>query len=149
MSVQIKFMNRFLSSKNNYTITILWTIVIFMIVLLYFGVTKEHVTLLPLVILGLVISLILWTLLDTRYVIKQHFLLYRSGPFRGRIDIDKIKKIKYFSGLYVPVTMKPALDTEGFIITYNNLEDVYVSPVNRDVFLKELLKINPKIEVAN
>ncbi len=149
MSVQIKFMNRFLSSKNNYTITILWTIVIFMIVLLYFGVTKEHVTLLPLVILGLVISLILWTLLDTRYVIKQHFLLYRSGPFRGRIDIDKIKKIKYFSGLYVPVTMKPALDTEGFIITYNNLEDVYVSPVNRDVFLKELLKINPKIEIAN
>jgi hypothetical protein len=149
LSVQIKFMNRFLSSKNNYTITILWTIVIFMIVLLYFGVTKEHVTLLPLVILGLVISLILWTLLDTRYVIKQHFLLYRSGPFRGRIDIDKIKKIKYFSGLYVPVTMKPALDTEGFIITYNNLEDVYVSPVNRDVFLKELLKINPKIEIAN
>lgn len=149
MSVQIKFMNRFLSSKNNYTITILWTIVIFMIVLLYFGVTKEHVTLLPLVILGLVISLILWTLLDTRYVIKQHFLLYRSGPFRGRIDIEKIKKIKYFSGLYVPVTMKPALDTEGFIITYNNLEDVYVSPVNRDVFLKELLKINPKIEIAN
>ena len=149
MSVQIKFMNRFLSSKNNYTITILWTIVIFMIVLLYFGVTKEHVTLLPLVILGLVISLILWTLLDTRYVIKQHFLLYRSGPFRGRIDIDKIKKIKYFSGLYVPVTMKPALDTEGFIITYNNLEDVYVSPVNRDVFLQELLKINPKIEIAN
>lgn len=149
MSVQIKFMNRFLSSKNNYTITILWTIVIFMIVLLYFGVTKEHVTLLPLVILGLVISLILWTLLDTRYVIKQHFLLYRSGPFRGRIDIDKIKKIKYFSGLYVPVTMKPALDTEGFIITYNNLEDVYVSPVNRDVFLKELLKINPKIEIGN
>ena len=149
MSVQIKFMNRFLSSKNNYTITILWTIVIFMIVLLYFGVTKDHVTLLPLVILGLVISLILWTLLDTRYVIKQHFLLYRSGPFRGRIDIDKIKKIKYFSGLYVPVTMKPALDTEGFIITYNNLEDVYVSPVNRDVFLKELLKINPKIEIAN
>ena len=149
MSVQIKFMNRFLSSKNNYTITILWTIVIFMIVLLYFGVTKKHVTFLPLVILGLVISLILWTLLDTRYVIKQHFLLYRSGPFRGRIDIDKIKKIKYFSGLYVPVTMKPALDTEGFIITYNNLEDVYVSPVNRDVFLKELLKINPKIEIAN
>jgi hypothetical protein len=45
--------------------------------------------------------------------------------------------------------MKPALDTEGFIITYNNLEDVYVSPVNRDVFLKELLKINPKIEIAN
>ncbi len=148
MSVQIEFMNRFLSSKNNYTIAILWTIVIIMVGLLYVGMTKELVTLLPIVILGLVIAMILWTLLDTRYVIKQHFLLYRSGPFRGRIDIQKIKKIKYFSGLYVPVTMKPALDTKGFIITYNNIEDVYVSPVHREIFLTELLKINPGIEVA-
>jgi hypothetical protein len=141
-------MNRFLSSKNNYTIAILWAIVIIMVGLLYVGMTKEQVTLLPIVILGLVITMILWTLLDTRYVIKQHFLLYRSGPFRGRIDIQKIKKIKYFSGLYVPVTMKPALDTEGFIITYNSMDDVYVSPIHRDVFLTELLKINPEIEVA-
>ena len=148
MSVQIEFMNRFLSSKNNYTIAILWMIVIIMVGLLYVGMTKELVTLLPIVILGLVIAMILWTLLDTRYVIKQHFLLYRSGPFRGRIDIQKIKKIKYFSGLYVPVTMKPALDTKGFIITYNNIEDVYVSPVHREIFLTELLKINPGIEVA-
>jgi hypothetical protein len=109
--------------------------------------TKEHVTILPIVLLSLVIAMILWTLLDTRYVIKQHFLLYRSGPFRGRIDIEKIQKIKYFSGLYVPVTMKPALDTKGFIITYNNNEDVYVSPMNSDIFLSELLKINPKIEI--
>jgi len=141
-------MKRYLSSKNNYTIAILWAIVIFMAALLYLGMTKEHVTLLPLLLLSLVIAIILWTLLDTRYVIKQHFLLYRSGPFRGRIDIGKIKKIKYFSGLYVPVTMKPALDTEGFIITYNNVEDVYVSPVNREIFLTELLKINPEIEIA-
>ena len=148
MNVQIEFMNRFLSSKNNYTIAILWTIVIIMVGLLYVGMTKEQVTILPVIILGSVIAMILWTLLDTRYVIKQHFLLYRSGPFRGRIDIQKIKKIKYFSGLYVPVTMKPALDTKGFIITYNNIEDVYVSPVHREIFLTELLKINPGIEVA-
>ena len=140
-------MNRFLSSKNNYTIAILWTIVIIMVGLLYVGMTKEQVTILPVIILGSVIAMILWTLLDTRYVIKRHFLLYRSGPFRGRIDIQKIKKIKYFSGLYVPVTMKPALDTKGFIITYNNIEDVYVSPVHREIFLTELLKINPGIEV--
>jgi hypothetical protein len=140
-------MKRYLSSKNTYTIAILWAIVICMLVLLYIGMTKEHVTILPIVLLSLVIAMILWTLLDTRYVIKQHFLLYRSGPFRGRIDIEKIQKIKYFSGLYVPVTMKPALDTKGFIITYNNNEDVYVSPMNSDIFLSELLKINPKIEI--
>ena len=45
--------------------------------------------------------------------------------------------------------MKPALDTKGFIITYNKAEDVYVSPAKSDVFLSELLKINPNIEVLN
>jgi hypothetical protein len=140
-------MKRYLSTKNSYTIAILWFIVISMIVLLIIGLKKEHLSVLPIVLLSLVIALIVWTLLDTRYVIKRHFLLYRSGPFRGRIDIEKIQKIKYFSGLYVPVTMKPALDTKGFIITYNIGEDVYVSPVKSEIFLSELLKINPNIEV--
>ncbi|WP_298223470.1 PH domain-containing protein [Flavobacterium sp.] len=142
-------MNRFLSTKNIYTVAILWFIVISMIVLLAIGLEKEHLSTLPIVLLSLVIALIVWILLDTRYVIKQHFLLYRSGPFRGRIDIEKIQKIKYFSGLHVPVTMKPALDTKGFIITYDQYEDVYVSPDKSDVFLNELLKINPNIEVTN
>lgn len=142
-------MNRFLSTKNSYTIAILWSIVIGMIVLLGVGLAKEHLSALPIVLLSLVITLVIWTLLDTRYVIKQHFLLYRSGPFRGRIDIEKIQKVKYFSGLYVPVTMKPALDTKGYIISYNNNDDVYVSPVKSDVFLNELLKINPNIEVIS
>lgn len=141
-------MKRFLSSKNNFTISILWALVAVMAVLLYEGITIVKVNLFPLVLISLVIILIVWTLLDTRYVIKQHFLLYRSGPFRGRIDIQKIIKIRYFSGLYVPVITKPALDTKGFIITYNGYDDVYVSPVNRELFLDELLKINPKIEVA-
>ncbi len=141
-------MNRFLSTKNFYTVSILWTLVLGMIFLLYIGLTQEQVPFFPVVVLSAVIVLILWILLDTRYVIKRHFLLYRSGPYRGRIDIEKIKKIKYFSGLYVPVTMKPALDTKGFIITYNQYDDVYVSPTKREVFLSELLKINPNIEVV-
>lgn len=141
-------MNRFLSTKNFYTVGILWALVLGMVFLLYIGLEKEHVPFFPVVVLSAVIILILWILLDTRYVIKRHFLLYRSGPYRGRIDIEKIKKIKYFSGLYVPVTMKPALDTKGFIITYNQYDDVYVSPAKRDIFLSELLKINPNIEVV-
>lgn len=140
-------MKRYLSTKNTYTVAILWGLVLSMLFLLIVGFKKEHVSMLPIVLLSLVIALIVWTLLDTRYVIKQHFLLYRSGPFRGRIDIEKIKKVTYFSGLYVPVTMKPALDTKGFIITYNTKEDVYVSPIKSEVFLSELLKINPNIEI--
>jgi hypothetical protein len=139
-------MNRFLSSKNIFTVSLLWLLVLFMIAILWISFKEGNTRLVPIIILSLVISLVIWTLLDTRYVIKRGFLFYRSGPFRGRIDIKKIQTIKHFSGLYVPVNMKPALDTNGFIITYNNsFDDVYVSPKEGDNFLKELLKVNPDI----
>ena len=141
-------MNRFLSSKNTLSISILWGLVLFMITMLFIGYKKEDLTLTPLAILALAVATILWILLDTRYVIKNHFLLYRSGPFRGRIDITKIQKVQYFSGLNIPVTTKPALDNKGFIITYNNYDAIYVSPKKGTIFLDELLKINPKIEVV-
>jgi hypothetical protein len=118
-----------------------------MIAMLGYNFNKKVLPIAPFIILALVTALIIWVLLDTRYVIKSNFLLYRSGPFRGRIDITKIQKIKRYSGLYVPVSMKPALDTKGFIITVNNIDDVFVSPKNSDIFLQEIQKINPKVEV--
>ncbi|MES2746796.1 MAG: PH domain-containing protein [Bacteroidota bacterium] len=141
-------MKNFLSSKNAFTIILLWCIVVFMIAMLGYTFDSGELPIAPFIILGLATALIIWVLLDTRYVIKNNFLLYRSGPFRGRIDITKIRKIKRHSGLYVPVSMKPALDTKGFIITYNNFDDVFVSPQNSDIFLEEIQKINPKVEVV-
>ncbi len=127
--------------------TLMWSIVIFMIVMLGYTFSSGELPIAPFIILALVAVLIVWVLLDTRYVIKNSFLLYRSGPFRGRIDITKIQKIKRHSGLYVPVSIKPALDTTGFIITFNNFNDVFVSPQNSAIFLEEIQKINPKVEV--
>jgi hypothetical protein len=140
-------MKNFLSSKNAFIMTLMWSIVIFMIVMLGYTFSSGELPIAPFIILALVAVLIVWVLLDTRYVIKNSFLLYRSGPFRGRIDITKIQKIKRHSGLYVPVSIKPALDTTGFIITFNNFNDVFVSPQNSAIFLEEIQKINPKVEV--
>jgi hypothetical protein len=141
-------MNRFLSTKNGLIQIILWSLVVVLSGLLVSSIiTSTPIPFVPKLILGLVIALIIWVLLDTRYVIKTKFLLYRSGPFRGRIDITKIKKIKLHSGLFVPVSMKPALDINGFIITYNQYDDVFVSPSNSSIFLEELKKINPSIEI--
>jgi hypothetical protein len=141
-------MKRFLSSKSTFTYIFLWAIVLFMIVVLYLGIKENGVSIIPIVIVSLVIGFLLWVLLDTRYVIKNHFLLYRSGPIRGRINIEQIQKIKKHSGLYVPVTLKPALDTKGLIITYNKYDDLFISPIKSDLFLEELMKINPKIEIV-
>lgn len=140
-------MNRFLSSKSIFIITILWSLVLFMIVMMVYSYFKTDISIAPIVIISLACALIIWILLDTRYVIRNGNLLYRSGPFRGRINIEKINSVKYFSGLYVPVNMKPALDTKGFIITYNQFDDVYVSPKETENFLTALLKVNPTIVV--
>jgi hypothetical protein len=140
-------MNRFLSTKNTFTIAILWGIVLFFIVMLVLNYVKGNFPLIPIIIISLVTSFVLWVLLDTRYVIKNNFLLYRSGPIRGRIDITKIKSIKRFSGLNVPVMLKPALDTKGFIVTYNQFDDLFISPKMSDIFIEEIKKINPQIEV--
>lgn len=140
-------MKNFLSSKNTFTITILWSVVFILLLLLAYGINSGEVEFVAIVILSLVISLIIWILLDTRYVIKKGLLLYRSGPFRGRIYIDRIQKIQRYSGLFVPVTTKPALDSNGYIISYNNYDALFVSPKSGDIFLEEILKINPAIEV--
>ncbi|WP_396170145.1 PH domain-containing protein [Flavobacterium sp.] len=140
-------MNRFLSTKNTFTIAILWGIVLFFVVMLALNFEKGNDPIIPMIIVALVAVFVLWVLLDTRYVIKNNFLLYRSGPIRGRIDISKIKSIKHYSGLNVPVMLKPALDTKGFIITYNAFDDLFISPIQSDIFIAEMKKINPQIEV--
>lgn len=115
--------------------------------MLVYNFSIGHLPTIPFVITSLVIAFVLWVLLDTRYVIKNNFLLYRSGPIRGRIDISKIKSIKRHSGLNVPVMLKPALDTKGFIVTYNQFDDLFISPKMSDLFIEEIRKINPKIDV--
>lgn len=140
-------MKNYLSSKSFFIVIVLWGLVCFMLTMMFLNLNKPSLDVAPIIITSLASALVVWILLDTRYVIKNSFLLYRSGPFRGRIDINKIDKVQYFSGLYPQVTMKPALDIKGYIITYNKQEDVYVSPKKSNDFIAELLKINPKIEV--
>lgn len=140
-------MKRFLSSKNTFTIAILWVLVLFFIGILIINLQQGNFPTIPIIVISLVTAFILWVLLDTRYVIKNNFLLYRSGPIRGRIEITKIKSLKHYSGLYVPVMLKPALDTKGFIVTYNQFDDLFISPKMSDIFIEEIRKINPQIEI--
>lgn len=140
-------MKRFLSTKNTFTIAILWILVVFFIAILIVNFEKGNFPPVPIIVLSIATALIVWVLLDTRYVIKNNFLLYRSGPIRGKIDISKIKSLKRFSGLNVPVSLKPALDTKGFIVTYNQFDDLFISPKMSDIFVEEIRKINPQIEI--
>ena len=141
-------MNRFFSSKNTLTIAILWGLVLILLAILYITIQSGERNVLSILVVILTICLVIWILFDTRYVINSHFLLYRQGPFRGRINIMNIKSIENFSGMIPPVTMKPALGNDGFIINYDQYDSVFMTPQEKSIFIAELIKINSNIDIS-
>jgi hypothetical protein len=140
----------FISSKSIFNCSILWIIAIGLLIILF--IEKPEAKAPPIyifntIIIG-IISMLIWILLDTKYSIKEEILYFYSGPFRGKININTIRKIERHSGLIVPVTYKPALNTNGLIIRYNSFDDIYISPNQEAIFLEELIKINPNIKVV-
>lgn len=104
------------------------------------------------VVLGintLVLGLLTWLILETHYKVDTKNLFWKSGPFNGIIAIETIKNIEFHKGLVVPVIWKPALSHVGLIITYNNYDDIYISPENREEFVQRLTQINPNINLIN
>lgn len=144
-------MKTFVSSKNIFSCAILWIIALGLLIIIF--IEKPEAEAPPIYIFNTImigiISMIIWILLDTKYKINEEILYYYSGPFRGKININSIRKIEHHSGLIVPVTYKPALDTKGLIIHYNSFDDIYISPNQEEIFIQELLKINPNIKVIN
>ena len=142
-------MKLFASSKNYFSVAFMWIIAIGLLIVIFIkkpGAQEPSIYIFNAIMTTIVIVLF-WILLDTKYLLKENKIFYNSGPFRGSIAIDSIKKISHHSGLMVPVTFKPALNTKGLIIHYNKFDDIYISPNQEDLFLEELLKVNPDIEI--
>lgn len=98
--------------------------------------------------INLIITLfLLWTYKTTFYILKNNQLIWKSGPFKGTIDINKINKIEYHKGIIVPTIWKPALSHIGLIITYNKYDDIYISPEKCEEFITHLLETNPNITI--
>jgi hypothetical protein len=128
----------------------MWLIVIGLIIIVFIEKPKAGTTSIYIfnTIMIAIISSLIWILLDTKYIINNDIILFNSGPFKGIININKIKKIEHHSGLIVPVTYKPALNTRGLILYYNSFDEIYISPNEEDNFIEELLKINPEIRIT-
>jgi hypothetical protein len=140
----------FVSSKNSFSTAIMWIIVSGFFIVIFIkkpDAQEPSIYIFNAIMITIVLALV-WILLDTKYILKENKIFYNSGPFRGSIAIESIKKIKHHSGLIVPVTFKPALNTKGIIIHYNSFDDIYISPKQEDLFIEELLKVNPDIEVV-
>ncbi|MGY6522460.1 MAG: PH domain-containing protein [Mongoliitalea sp.] len=90
-------------------------------------------------------AIISWIYFDTSYQIANGFFSYRCAFIKGKIDIQKIKKVSSNTTLFSGI--KPALATKGIVIFYNRFDEIYVAPENNEELIADLLKINPEIEV--
>lgn len=96
---------------------------------------------------GLLTLLFILIQKTTYYSIKNGYFNYSSiFLLKGAINIENIHKLEVNKTSWVG--NKPATATKGIIIHYNKYDDVYISPESNDDLVKELLKINPNIEVV-
>lgn len=95
-------------------------------------------------------GIVLFTIFNCRYAIDGDELLVYTFGRPKRYPVGRIKEIKYCTSML----SAPALSSRRLAIrftdrsimrTYRPLE---ISPLDRDTFVKELLKINPSISVT-
>jgi hypothetical protein len=95
---------------------------------------------------GLVLGNFVWMWFDTYYQIKQDKLYYRSAWIRGSVPIAAIEEVHKHQKLYSG--LRPALSTKGMVIKYNRWDELFISPVEMDLFINALSNINPNIKVV-
>lgn len=113
----------------------------------YSGDIHSSTDLIPRILFASIIPLLgLWIWFGTYYVIDNEVLITRSGPMIFKIPIDLISVIrlnqKTIGGLWKPTTSWNSIQIE-----YNKFDSVFISPVDQEEFIAELLRINPKIQV--
>lgn len=99
-----------------------------------------------LLLLMLPTLLILWIYFDTYYIIEDRKLKYHSAFLNGEIEIKNIREVIY--GKMIWVGIKPALARNGLIIKFNKYDEIYISPINNDEMISDLMEFNPDIEVV-
>ncbi|ANQ47980.2 hypothetical protein MY04_0598 [Flammeovirga sp. MY04] len=103
----------------------------------------------PLVIIGLSLVLIVSFLVTSYMTIdkEKKIVSYKAGPFDGEIKIDKIRKIKLNTRMYVGLKIGLSFK-KGMIIYYHKYDSIYFTPKYSDDFCKQLKLINPEIEIV-
>lgn len=97
----------------------------------------------PLLMTLLVSAFVAWIFASTRYRIAGGQLTLRSGPFRWRIDVDSIQRVRPSRN---PLS-SPALSLNRLEIQYGRGRRILVSPAERDAFLRTLAAASSALEL--
>ncbi|MBC3539538.1 PH domain-containing protein [Rufibacter sediminis] len=93
----------------------------------------------------LISGLLLWMWFATYYRISGETLHFRCGPLHGNIPIRQIKGVQ--QNHYLWSGFRPALGLQGMVIHFNRWDQIYLSPAEKESFLRALQEVNPEIEV--
>ncbi|SDL34645.1 PH domain-containing protein [Kriegella aquimaris] len=101
----------------------------------------------PPILLFSVIALLLWLYFGTNYELsKKDGLIYRSGPFNGKINADRITEV--IKGKTLWVGFRPATARKGLIIKYDKYNELYITPKTNEAFINKLLELNKAIKIS-
>ncbi len=98
------------------------------------------------ILISLVIGFLLWLNFGTEYELTQTELKYKSGPIRGKIEIERIREI--IKGKTLWSGLKPATARNGLIIKYDKYEEIYISPKTNETFIEKILEFNKNIQIT-
>ncbi|RNL88526.1 hypothetical protein ED312_08750 [Sinomicrobium pectinilyticum] len=96
-------------------------------------------------ILG-VVGLLFWMYFGTNYELSKDGLMYRCGPLKGKIGIDRIREI--VKGKTLWVGFKPATSRNGLIVKYDKYNKIYISPETNESFIEKILELNSDIKIT-
>ncbi|WP_369899677.1 PH domain-containing protein [Bacillus manliponensis] len=89
--------------------------------------------------------LLIWSWFTTGYIVKETDLIVKSGPLTKGISIHDIKKVTVTKNPFA----SPALSVERLGIIYGDARDIiFISPFQKEEFIRLLTKINPKIQIS-
>jgi len=139
---------KFKSRKDSFFTVITLGLSLFFIGMAMLGIVNGRMADLyywPVLVIFAVVALLLSLFFGTAYQLTPTMFYYKSGPFKGRIELTRIRKIEKGKTMYVG--LKAATARKGLIISYDKYETLYISPDSNDSFLEELRKYHTAFEL--
>ncbi|KEQ23212.1 PH domain-containing protein [Paenibacillus tyrfis] len=135
-------MEKFGSKKDGVFAAIHWGLIIALIFLAVLSILLKFWIIIP--VLLLIFAFFMWTWFTTNYEVQQDTLIVKSGPFRWRIPISSIRRIRRSKN----GTSSPALSLDRLEITYTQ-GSILISPDQEQQFLTRFKTLNHKIEIES
>jgi hypothetical protein len=100
-----------------------------------------RVALIPILVMTLVSALFVSLLAATHYTFVEASLQIRSGPFKWSIPLDQIRAIVPSRSLL----SSPALSIDRLRIDFGQSRSIYISPADKEGFLREMRMRRPSL----